>query len=52
MQLPEDLPFEYLLQSAEKLYEKHPPEQIELDVQKMIIREFVYKISSLNGTSN
>lgn len=42
IQLPEDLPFEYLLQNAEKLYEKYPPEQIELDVQKMIIKEFVY----------
>lgn len=41
-QLPEDLPFEYLLQNAEKLYAKHPPEQIELDVQQMIIREYVY----------
>lgn len=41
VQLPEDLPFEYLLQNAEKLYEKHPPEQIELDVQQMIIRELV-----------
>lgn len=41
-QLPEDLPFEYLLQNAEKLYAKYPPEKIELDVQQMIIREFVF----------
>lgn len=38
-QLPEDLPFEYLLRKAAKLYEIHPPDEIELEVQQLIIRE-------------
>lgn len=38
-QLPDDLPFEYLLQSAATLYEKHKPDEIELEVQQMVIRE-------------
>lgn len=38
-QLPEDLPFEYLLPKAAELYEKHPPDEIELEVQLMVIQE-------------
>ncbi|XP_063699600.1 TBC1 domain family member 20 [Culicoides brevitarsis] len=38
-QLPEDLPFEYLLTYADTLYKKFPPKMIEADVEKMIIKE-------------
>ncbi|XP_055641769.1 TBC1 domain family member 20 [Toxorhynchites rutilus septentrionalis] len=38
-QLPEDLPFEYLLKSAEELYRKYSPKSIEKDVENMIIQE-------------
>ncbi|XP_058058242.1 TBC1 domain family member 20 [Anopheles bellator] len=38
-QLPEDLPFEYLLKSAETLYRKYPPRVIEKDVETMIANE-------------
>ncbi|XP_050077628.1 TBC1 domain family member 20 [Anopheles maculipalpis] len=38
-QLPEDLPFEYLLKSAENLYRKYPPRVIEKDVETMIAKE-------------
>lgn len=38
-QLPEDLPFEYLLPQAAKLYEKHPPDEIEIEVQEMVLKE-------------
>uniref|UniRef100_A0A336LQX9 CSON012176 protein n=1 Tax=Culicoides sonorensis TaxID=179676 RepID=A0A336LQX9_CULSO len=38
-QLPEDLPFEYLLTYADTLYKKFPPKLIEDDVEKMIIKE-------------
>uniref|UniRef100_A0A182JIW8 Uncharacterized protein n=1 Tax=Anopheles atroparvus TaxID=41427 RepID=A0A182JIW8_ANOAO len=38
-QLPEDLPFEYLLKSAETLYRKYPPRVIEKDVENMIAKE-------------
>lgn len=39
LQLPENLPFEYLLQSAAVLYKAHPPEEVDVEVQKMIIKE-------------
>ncbi|XP_055592436.1 TBC1 domain family member 20 [Uranotaenia lowii] len=38
-QLPEDLPFEYLLKKAEELYRKYPPKMIEKDVTNMIAKE-------------
>ncbi len=38
-QLPEDLPFEYLLKHAEELYKQYPPDIIEKDVEEMIIKE-------------
>ncbi|XP_031624630.1 TBC1 domain family member 20 [Contarinia nasturtii] len=38
-QLPEDLPFEYLLQNAAELYKQHPPDEIELEVQIMVQKE-------------
>ncbi|XP_053694919.1 TBC1 domain family member 20 [Sabethes cyaneus] len=38
-QLPEDLPFEYLLQKAEELYKKYPPKKVEKDVENMIANE-------------
>lgn len=38
-QLPEDLPFEYLLQNAAQLYKKHPPDEIEIEVQVMVEQE-------------
>ncbi|XP_058819435.1 TBC1 domain family member 20 [Topomyia yanbarensis] len=38
-QLPEDLPFEYLLKNAEELYRKYPPEKVEKDVENMIANE-------------
>lgn len=38
-QLPEDLPFEYLLKNAEELYRKYPPKMIEKDVENMIAKE-------------
>lgn len=41
-QLPEDLPFEYLLCKAAELYKKHPPDVIELDVQELIAKEYVF----------
>ncbi|XP_026468768.1 TBC1 domain family member 20 isoform X2 [Ctenocephalides felis] len=37
--LPDDLPFEKLLISAAKLYEKYPPEELEKDVQIMMDKE-------------
>lgn len=37
--LPENLPFEYLLRQADMLYARYPPEQVELDVQQLIIKE-------------
>lgn len=40
-QLPDDLPFEYLLVNSTKLYKKYPPELIEKDVRKLIIKELV-----------
>lgn len=42
-QLPEDLPFEYLLCKAAELYKKHPPDVIELDVEQLIAKEYVLK---------
>lgn len=36
------MPFEYLLPKAAELYEKHPPEEIELEVQLMVIQEYVF----------
>lgn len=38
-QLPEDLPFEYLLKNAEVLYRKYPPKMVEKDVENMIAKE-------------
>ncbi|XP_065088994.1 TBC1 domain family member 20 [Ochlerotatus camptorhynchus] len=38
-QLPEDLPFEYLLKNAEVLYRKYPPKLVEKDVETMIAKE-------------
>lgn len=38
-ELPEDLPFEYLLELATALYVKYPPHEIEVDVDLMIIKE-------------
>ncbi|XP_062545684.1 TBC1 domain family member 20 isoform X1 [Armigeres subalbatus] len=38
-QLPEDLPFEYLLKNAAELYRKYPPKLIEKDVENMIAKE-------------
>lgn len=38
-QLPEDLPFEYLLKNAEELYRKYPPKLVEKDVENMIAKE-------------
>lgn len=35
-QLPDDLPFEYLLQNAKLLYEKYPPDLIENEVKELI----------------
>jgi hypothetical protein len=38
-QLPDDLPFEYLLVQSEKLYEKYPPHDLHRDIEKIIERE-------------
>lgn len=38
-QLPDDLPFEYLLLEAERLYEKYPPHNLHRDIEKIIERE-------------
>lgn len=38
-QLPDDLPFEYLLKNANELYKKYPPSKIEIEVDEMIKRE-------------
>lgn len=38
-QLPDDLPFEYLLVQCEKLYKKYPPHELHHDVEKIIERE-------------
>ena len=38
-QLPDDLPFEYLLLQSEKLYEKYPPHDLHKDIEKIIDRE-------------
>jgi len=38
-QLPDDLPFEYLLVHGEKLYTKYPPHDLHRDVEKIIERE-------------
>lgn len=43
LQLPDDLPFEYLLKHAEELYRQYPPDMIEKDVEEMIVREYVYQ---------
>lgn len=39
--LPDNLPFEYIMQQADELYEKYPPDVVELEVQQMIVREKV-----------
>uniref|UniRef100_A0A2M4AQ61 Putative gtpase activator protein n=1 Tax=Anopheles triannulatus TaxID=58253 RepID=A0A2M4AQ61_9DIPT len=44
-QLPEDLPFEYLLKCAESLYRKYPPRMIEKDVETMIANEKKQRIA-------
>lgn len=38
-QLPDDLPFEYLLTKANALYIKYQPESLEEEVEQMLIRE-------------
>jgi len=38
-QLPDDLPFEYLLVQSEKLLEKYPPHDLHRDIEKIIDRE-------------
>ncbi|XP_055382001.1 TBC1 domain family member 20 [Condylostylus longicornis] len=38
-QLPDDLPFEYLLKNAEELYKKYPPSKMEKEVEEMMIKE-------------
>lgn len=38
-QLPEDLPFEYLLKNATELYKMYPPSKIEIEVDEMIEKE-------------
>lgn len=38
-QLPEDLPFEYLLVKANELYEKYPPEELEVAVEVLLVKE-------------
>lgn len=38
-QLPEDLPFEYLLVQSEKLFKKYPPHDLHRDIEKIIDRE-------------
>lgn len=37
--LPDNLPFEYLMQQADDLYRRYPPEQVEVDVKRIIVRE-------------
>lgn len=38
-QLPDDLPFEYLLVKANELYERYPPETLEQAVEVMLVKE-------------
>ncbi|XP_070500407.1 TBC1 domain family member 20 [Chironomus tepperi] len=38
-QLPDELPFEYLLIQSEKLYAKYPPHNLHKDIEKIIERE-------------
>jgi hypothetical protein len=38
-QLPDDLPFEYLLRRSEELYSKHPPHELHRDIEVIIERE-------------
>lgn len=38
-QLPDELPFEYLLKESEKLYAKYPPHDLHKDIEKIIERE-------------
>lgn len=38
-QLPDDLPFEYLLVQSEKLFKKYPPHDLHRDIEKIIERE-------------
>jgi TBC1 domain family member 20 len=38
-QLPEDLPFEYLLIQGEKLFEKYPPHDLHSTIELIIERE-------------
>lgn len=38
-QLPDDLPFEYLLKQSEKLYLAHPPHELHRDIEVIIERE-------------
>lgn len=38
-QLPDDLPFEYLLKKASELYKKYPPDKIESDVQVLVAKQ-------------
>lgn len=38
-QLPEDLPYEYLLPKVAELYQKLPPDKIELESQLIVIQE-------------
>lgn len=37
--LPDNLPFEYLMRQADDLYKRYPPDVVELDVQKILVRE-------------
>lgn len=39
--LPDNLPFEYIMRQADELYAKYPPDFVEREVDKMIIREKV-----------
>lgn len=38
-QLPDDLPFEYLLVKANELYARYPPESLEVAVDVMLAKE-------------
>lgn len=38
-QLPDDLPFEYLLIKSEKLYEQYPPHILHKDIETIMERE-------------
>lgn len=37
--LPDNLPFEYLMQQADELYQRYPPDMVEMDVKRMLVRE-------------